>query len=410
MKLKLHEFLINKLNCSSKTILVLLMVVLYSQHSNAQERVITTGVPFLLVAADARAAGMADQGVATSADAYSQQWNPAKYAFALDKQGFSISYTPYLTQLVNDISLGQVNYYNRLSERSAFATSLRYFSLGEIELRQNFDDPAKVVKPNELALDGSYSLKLSNHFSMAVGGRYIRSNLKIADVNTDAVAGKSFAVDVAGFYQSEEIAFNDFNGRYRLGFNFQNMGPKISYDNTKSDINSNYLPANMRIGGGFDFILDEYSKVALNVEFAKLMVPTPQMDASHMTDYNGDGVIDTNDLSQASSDYKKINWVSGMFKSFNDAPGGLSEELKEFTYSVGSEYSYQDSFAFRTGYFHESPMKGARKFFSLGAGFKYNVVKVDVSYLFSASKVKNPLENTLRFSLTFNFGDKYDDL
>lgn len=410
MKLKLHEFLLNKFYFSSKMILVLLMVVLFSQHSNAQERVITTGVPFLLVAADARAAGMADQGVATSADAYSQQWNPAKYAFSIDKQGFSIGYTPYLTQLVNDISLGQVNYYNRLSERSAFSTSLRYFSLGEIELRQNFDDPAKVVKPNELALDGSYSLKLSDHFSMAVGGRYIRSNLKIADVNTDAVAGKSFAVDVAGFYQSEEIAFNDFNGRYRLGFNFQNMGPKISYDNTKSDITSNYLPANMRLGGGFDFILDDYSKVALNVEFSKLMVPTPQIDSSHMTDYNGDGVIDNNDLSQASSDYKKINWVSGMFKSFNDAPGGLSEELKEITYSVGSEYSYQDSFAFRMGYFHESPMKGARKFFSLGAGFKYNVVKVDVSYLFSASKVKNPLENTLRFSLTFNFGDKYDDL
>jgi hypothetical protein len=410
MKFKLQQFKINKQIGYTKTILLLVLVLLNNQNVHSQERVITTGVPFLLVAADARAAGMADQGVATSADAYSQQWNPAKYAFALDKQGFSISYTPYLTQLVNDISLGQVNYYNRLSERSAFATSLRYFSLGEIELRQNFDDPANVVKPNELALDGSYSLKLSDHFSMAVGGRYIRSNLKIADVNTDAVAGKSFAVDVAGFYQSEEIAFNDFNGRYRLGFNFQNMGPKISYDNTKNDITSNYLPANMRIGGGFDFILDEYSKVALNVEFSKLMVPTPQIDSSHLTDYNGDGVIDNNDLTQAYSDYKKINWVTGMFKSFGDAPGGLSEELKEFTYSVGSEYSYQDSFAFRMGYFHESPMKGARKFFSLGAGFKYNVVKVDVSYLFSASKVKNPLENTLRFSLTFNFGDKYDDL
>ena len=406
MKSKLQQFKINKQISSSKTILLLALVIFTNQFVTAQERVITTGVPFLMVAADARAAGMADQGVATSADAYSQQWNPAKYAFALDKQGFSISYTPYLTQLVNDISLGQVNYYNRLSERSAFATSLRYFSLGEIELRQNFDDPANVVKPNELALDGSYSLKLSDHFSMAVGGRYIRSNLKIADINTDAVAGKSFAVDVAGFFQSEEVAFSDFNGRYRFGFNFQNMGPKISYDGTKNDITSNYLPANMRIGGGFDFILDEYSKVALNVEFAKLMVPTPQA----LTDVNGDNVIDNFDQSIINTDYKKINWVSGMFKSFGDAPGGMSEELKEFTYSVGSEYTYQDSFAMRLGYFHESPMKGARKFFSLGAGFKYNVVKVDVSYLFNASKIKSPLENTLRFSLTFNFGDKYDDL
>ena len=391
---------------SNKNTLILLLVCFSNLSIYAQERVITTGVPFLLVASDARAAGMADQGVATSADAYSQQWNPAKYAFANDKQGFSVSYTPYLTQLVNDISLGQVNYYNRISERSAFATSLRYFSLGEIELRQNYDDPANVVKPNELALDGSYSLKLSDHFSMAVGGRYIRSNLKIADVNSDAVPGSSFAVDVAGFFQSEEIAFNEFNGRYRLGFNFQNMGPKISYDNTKNDITSNYLPANMRIGGGFDFILDEYNKVALNVEFAKLMVPTPL----ELKDVDGNGIIDNNDQSIINTEYKNINWVSGMFQSFGDAPGGMSEELKEITYSVGTEYMYQDSFAFRMGYFHESPVKGARKFFTLGAGFKYNVVKVDVSYLFNASNIKSPLENTLRFSLTFNFGEKYDDL
>jgi hypothetical protein len=402
---------------SIKYTLILLLVCFTNLSIYAQERVITTGVPFLLVASDARAAGMADQGVATSADAYSQQWNPAKYAFANDKQGFSVSYTPYLTQLVNDISLGQVNYYNRISERSAFATSLRYFSLGEIELREQYDDPARIVKPNELALDGSYSLKLSDHFSMAVGGRYIRSNLKIADQNNDAVAGSSFAVDVAGFFQSEEIAFNEFNGRYRLGFNFQNMGPKISYDADVTDITSNYLPANMRIGGGFDFILDEYNKVALNVEFAKLMVPTPQVSADYNSptgysgaDVNNDGVVNVSDYNQSIIDYKQTNWVSGLFKSFGDAPGGMSEEFKEITYSVGTEYMYQDSFAFRMGYFHESPAKGARKFFTLGAGFKYNVVKVDVSYLFNASNIKSPLENTLRFSLTFNFGEKYDDL
>jgi Type IX secretion system protein PorV len=164
----------------------------------------------------------------------------------------------------------------------------------------------------------------------------------------------------------------------------------------------------MRLGGGYDFIFDEYNKVSVSVEFAKLLVPTPQS-----ADINGDGIIQGTDeealRTQNNIAYNKINWVTGMFKSFNDAPGGFSEELKEFTYSVGTEYLYQDSFAFRLGYFHESPIKGARKFFSLGAGFKYNVVKVDVSYLFSASKVKNPLENTLRFSLTFNFGDKYDD-
>ena len=416
MKSKIHEYQINKFYFTSKNIFILLLIVVTDQFINAQERVITTGVPFLMVAADARAAGMADQGVATSADAYSQQWNPAKYAFALDKQGFSISYTPYLTQLVNDISLGQVNYYNRFGNdgRSAFAASLRYFSLGEIELRQNFDDPARQVKPNELAFDGSYSLKLSDHFGMAVAGRYIRSDLKIQDGTNDASPGTDFAFDVAGFFQSEEIAFSDFNGRYRLGFNFQNMGPKISYSSTKNDISANFLPANLRVGGGFDFILDEYNKVSTSIEFAKLLVPTPQVSYNGSTysgaDVNGDGVVDVNDYNQANLDYKQVNWVNGVFKSFGDAPGGFSEELKEVTYSVGTEYSYQDSFAMRLGYFHESPMKGARKFFSLGAGFKYNVVKIDVSYLFNASSVKSPLENTLRFSLTFNFGDKYDDL
>lgn len=385
-------------------LLLFIVTTLQTLQAQEQDRVITTGVPFLLIAADARAAGLGDQGVATTPDNYAQQWNPAKYAFAADKYGFSVSYTPYLTQLVNDISLGQVNFFNRFSERSAFGVSLRYFGLGEIELRQNFDDPANVVKPNELAFDASYSLKLSNTFSMAVAGRYIRSNLKIADATTDSKPASTFAVDVAGFFQSEEIAFNEFNGRYRLGFNFQNMGPKISYDNDQDDVNSNFLPANMRLGGGFDFIIDEYNKATVSAEIAKLLVPTPQDP-----DLNGDGVVTSDERAQNNDDYRNISWVSGMFSSFGDAPDGFSEELKEFTYSVGAEYMYQDSFAFRLGYFNESPVKGARRFFSLGAGFKYNVVKVDVSYLFSASKVKNPLENTLRFSLSFNFGDKWDD-
>ena len=288
---------------------------------------------------------------------------------------------------------------------------MRYFGLGEIELRQNFDDQPNVVKPNELAFDASYSLKLSNSFAMSVAGRYIRSNLKIADATTDSKPASSFAFDVAGFFQSEEIAFNEFNGRYRLGFNFQNMGPKISYDNDQNDINSNFLPANMRLGGAFDFVLDEYNKVTASVEFTKLLVPTPQNP--DYIDIDGDGTVEASEIAEArrinNEDYRSISWVSGIFSSFGDAPDGFGEEFKEFTYSAAAEYTYQDSFAFRLGYFHESPVKGARKFFSLGAGFKYNVVKVDVSYLFSASKVKNPLENTLRFSLSFNFGDKYDD-
>ncbi len=183
------------------------------------------------------------------------------------------------------------------------------------------------------------------------------------------------------------------------------MGPKINYDLSQSDNGSNFLPANLKIGTGFDFILDDYNKVALNVEFNKLLVPTPQT----VVDLNNDGVVDGTDSAINNTNYTSIGWFQGINQSFSDGPGGFSEELKEITYSVGAEYLYQDSFAMRMGYFHESPDKGARKFFSLGAGFKYNVVKVDVSYLFSAGKAKNPLENTLRFSLTFNFGDKYEE-
>lgn len=396
-----------------KKITLLFIFLFVISFTKAQDRVINPGVPFLLVAADARAAGMADVGVATSADAFSQQWNPAKYAFATDQKGFSISYTPYLTDLVNDISLGQLTYYQKLNERSAFAGSLRYFGLGEIELRENANDEPRIVSPNEFAIDGSYSLKLSEKFSMAIAGRFINSNLKVASDNNDASSASTFAVDVAGFYQSEEIAYNEFNGRWRAGFNIQNLGPKISYDN--DDFNNNFIPANLKIGTGFDFILDDYNKVAVNVEFNKLLVPTPQIPGSPV-DTNNDGDFnDPEDITQAeqnaqtSNDYRAIGWTSGVFKSFGDAPDGFSEELKEVTYAVGAEYLYQDSFAMRLGYFHESPLKGDRQFLSLGAGFKYNVVKVDVSYLFSASKTPNPLENTLRFSLTFNFGDKYDE-
>jgi hypothetical protein len=388
-----------------KKISLLIVCLFIISFAKAQENVITTAVPFLLVAADARSAGMADNGVASSADAFSQQWNPAKYAFALDKVGFAISYTPYLTDLVNDISLGQLNYYNRINEKSAFAGSFRFFGLGNIELRETGDpnEIPRTVSPNEFALDGSYSLKLSEKFSMAVGARFINSNLRVATDVGDASAASSFAVDVAGFFQSEEIAFNEFNGRWRGGFNIQNLGPKLSYDHT--EFNSNFLPANLKLGGGFDFILDDYNKVAVNLELSKLLVPTPQP----VVDLNGDGVVDGADRDINNQNYQSIGWFSGIFQSFSDAPGGFSEEMKEVTYSLGAEYLYQDSFSMRMGYFHENPDKGARQFFSLGAGFKYNVVKVDVSYLFSTSKVRNPLENTLRFSLTFNFGDQYDE-
>lgn len=379
---------------------------------NGQQRVITTGVPFLLVAGDARAAGMGDNGVASSPDVYSQQWNPSKYAFSTDRQGFSVGYTPYLVELVNDISLSQLTYFNKFNERSAFAASIRYFSLGEIELRENIDDQAVVVKPAEYALDLSYALKLSDNFSMSVGGRFIRSNLRIPTAGASSAAANSFAFDVSGYHESEEMAFDSFNGKLRWGFNFQNLGPKINYDKSVGDEGANFLPANMKLGAGFDFILDDYNKVTVNTEISKLLVPTPIEPKP--IDLNDNGIYtdpgETDGVQEANIAYDKIGWVSGVFKSFNDAPGGFSEELRELTYSVGTEYNYQDSFAFRLGYFYEHPDKGGRRFYSLGAGFKYNIIKVDVSYLFSASRVKNPLENTLRFSLSFAFGDKYDEL
>jgi hypothetical protein len=388
-----------------KNLFKFLSIIVIVQYAHAQDRVITTGVPFLLIAADARSAGMADMGVATSADAYSQQYNPSKYAFSKQKQGFSMSYTPYLTSIANDISLGQLTYFNRFNDRMAFSGSLRYFGFGDIELRETGDpnEVPVITSPNEFALDGSYSLKLSPEFAMGVSGRYIRSNLKIANATSDVRPATTFAVDVSGIYQSEEEVYDNFNGKWRAGFNFQNLGPKLSYDNDL--LNENFIPANMRLGGSFDFILDDYNKVSLIGETTKLLVPTPQT----VTDLNNDGVVDATDKSINNQNYRNISWTSGIFQSFGDAPDGFSEELKEFTWALGAEYWYQDSFALRTGYFNESVEKGARKYLTLGAGFKYNIVKIDVSYLFSASKVRNPLENTLRFSLSFNFGDEYDD-
>ncbi len=329
-------------------------------NTGIENRVITTGVPFMLIAADPRAAGMGDIGVVTSADAFSQQWNPAKYAFSLSKQGVGVTYTPYLSKLVNDIFLGNITYYNRLNERSAVGASFRYFSNGEIELRQTADEEPLIVKPNELLFDVSYSLRLSERFAMAVAGRYIRSDLKLQTSVADASAASSFAVDVAGYYQSEEIPYDEFDGRWRMGFNISNIGPKLKYDEVGSESN---LPTNLGLGGGFDFILDEYNKVGVSAQVNKLLVPTP-------SDSNNDGTINNED------DYYNESFFGGMFSSFNDAPDGFSEELKEFTWALGAEYWYQDVFAFRTGYFNESDVKGSRKFMSFGAGFRYTAINI----------------------------------
>src|SRR5690606_36721447 len=332
-------------------LLVICLFTLKGAIAQDNNRVITTAVPFLLIPADARSAAMGDVGVATSADGYSQQHNPAKYAFALDEQGISLSYTPYLTELVNDINLGQLNYYNRLNERSAAAASLRYFGLGDILLTESFDDPGRTVSPSELALDVSYTLRLTERFGLAVAGRYIRSALKIPDVMSDASAANTFAVDLAGYYQSEMTAYGDFDGRWRAGFNIQNLGPKLSYDD--DEFSSNFLPSNLKLGAGFDFIMDEYNTIGVTLETTKLLVPTPQTGI----DLNGDGIVDNVDRDIAKNDYQRTNWFSGAIESFGDAPDGFSEELREFTLGGGVEYSYMDSFALRLGYFNEHETK-----------------------------------------------------
>ncbi|MEH6535868.1 MAG: type IX secretion system outer membrane channel protein PorV [Psychroserpens sp.] len=406
-----------------KYILALITLTVYNT-SNAQETitfpnqstVITTGVPFMLIAPDARSAGMGDIGVATSVDAYSQQWNPAKYTFSEAKSGIAVSYTPYLSKLVNDISIAYLTYFNRIDDRSSFGFSFKYFGLGEIEIRPDeFSEPL-IEKPNEFTVDASYSLRLAEQFSMAVSLRYLRSDLRIQAVDANASAAGSFGVDISGFYQSEEEAYNTFNGRTRFGFAIQNLGPRIKYDDGGRE---NFLPTNLRIGAGFDFIFDEYNTLAVTAEITKLLVPTPPLFG--FVDTNGDGEQTVDDTSTTDIDESEptiitggesndVSFLSGVFQSFGDAPGGFSEELKEFTWALGAEYLYQDSFAFRAGYFNESDEKGARKFFALGAGFKYTTINIDLSYLFSASKVQSPLENTLRFSLTFNFGDgEYDE-
>ena len=373
-----------------------IILMLVSAIAFSQNRVITTGVPFLLITSDARSAGMGEQGVATSPDAYSQNWNPSKYTFASNQSGLGISYTPYLSQLVNDIFLSNINYYAVTSERSAWAASLKYFSLGEIELGQtpaDFINPL-IERPNEFVVDFSYALKLNESFSLAVTGAFVNSDLKIGSSFDDASSASTVSFGVSGYYQSKQSSFESFEGKWRSGFYLSNLGPKLSYEKEGF---SDYLPTNLKLGGGFDFIFDAYNTVTLSLELNKLLVPTPS-EPIYGTDTDGGQIIE-------GYTQPDVSFLSGIFKSFGDAPDGFGEELKEFTWALGAEFNYNNAFALRTGYFNEHEDKGARKFITLGAGFKYNLIDIDLSYLISATKVINPLENTLRFALTFNFGD-----
>ena len=364
--------------------LIFNLLNLYSQD----RRVITTAVPFLMISADARASGLGEQGVATSPDAFSQHWNPAKYVFLESKSGVGVSYTPYLSKLVSDVFLANLNYYNVIDDRSSWSTSFKYFSLGDIDILQNPQDIPYLENPNEFTLDASYILKLNDNFSMGVTGRYLMSDVKLQSVDSDSSSASSFAVDISGFYQSDERAYENFNGLWRFGFNISNMGPKMKYEELGKN---NFIPTNLKLGSAFDFIFDSSNKLSINLELNKLLVPSPSVPI-----YNSnDQIIGYNQAD--------VTFLSGLFKSFGDAPDGFSEELKEITLSLGVEYTYNDSFALRVGYFGENEDKGARKYVTFGTGFSLEEIDLDLSYLLSSSSVISPLENTLRFSFTYNF-------
>lgn len=371
-----------------KLLIILIALGINTLSAQSNSRVITTGVPFLLISPDARSAGMGELGVATSADVYSQQWNPAKYVFSKKSQGVGISYTPYLSKLVDDIFLANVTYFSKNTERSAWGASLKYFSLGDIEfndLVNNTIIQQGIERPNELTLDISYGLLLNEKFSLAVAGRFIRSDLKVSS-DMDATPASTLGVDIAAYYQGETFDLGSNKAMMRHGINISNIGPRLKYDEGGQ---KNYIPTNLRLGSGLDLLIDSNNSVNFNFELNKLLVPSPVAVFSDQGEFVGYQQPD-------------ITFLKGIFESFGDAPGGFEEELKEITWAVGIEYVFQETFALRTGYFNESLEKGSRRFLTLGAGFSLDFATIDISYLFSTSRIRNPLENTLRFSLNFN--------
>lgn len=381
------------------SLLILASGFTFAQNKDEVNNPIMTGAPFLRISPDARAGGLGDQGVATSADNYSQFWNAAKYSFAPDYSGVAFSYTPYMGSLVNDVFLLNATYYTFLGqdERSTLGASIYYFNMGEIQLNRlgaGGIDGSDIIndgvaKPNEFSIDLSYGLRLTDNYSMAVTGRFIRSDLFNGVSDGTVQPANTFAVDIAGYYQSETMNTNNFEGKLRGGFQISNIGPKLDYSN--SEDNASYLPTTLRLGVGYDFKFDDYNKVGVTTEFSKLLVPTPQYE------YDEEGNVTNRYIPN-----KGV--MSGIFSSFGDAPGGGKEELKEIMYSVGAEYSYNDALFIRAGYFHESPMKVDRQHLTLGLGLKYNSFAFNASYLIPMSDTNNALENTLRFGIAWNFG------
>ena len=372
-------------------ILMLAIAALVSMPAKAQKEDIfnpvKTSVTSQTIAPDARAAGMGDVGAATDPDVVSQYWNPAKYPFTISRAGVALNYTPWLRQLVNDMDLAYLAGYYRIGDYSAVSASLRYFSLGEVYLTENYEN-GMTINPYEMSFDVAYSLMLSENFSLGAAVRWIYSDLTY-NYTSDTSPGSAFAADLSAYYQ-KYVNIGQRECQLGLGLNISNTGSKISFG---GDNNSEFIPTNLRLGASLMVPIDEYNRFTIAADASKLLVPTypQQQDGESSEDYQ----------ERLQKDYYDVSSISGIFKSFGDAPGGFSEELKEIYWSVGGEYVYHDQFSVRAGYHHESATKGNRKYLTVGAGFKMSVFSLDAGYVIATAK-SNPLDQTLRFTLSFD--------
>ncbi|MFZ2286005.1 MAG: type IX secretion system outer membrane channel protein PorV [Bacteroidales bacterium] len=370
---------------------IILLLYVFIVPAAAQEdqpyNVIQTVVPFLTIAPDSRAGALGDAGVATSADLFSMHWNPAKYAFIDGNGGFGMSYSPWLRALVPDINLAYLSGYYRIDSRQVLAASLMYSSLGEIQFTDDYGNYQRNYNPNEFSVDAAYSRLFSEHWSGGVALRFIYSNITGGMIvgTTETKAGIAFAADASAFYTTS-LKLGSKTGNIAAGINFSNIGSKMSYT---TDVDPDFIPMNMRLGTTFSVNLDRYNAIAFSFDLNKMLVPTPPV-----YDIDGTTIISGKD--------PNVSVPVAIFQSFYDAPGGFSEELKEFTQSVGVEYWYNQQFALRAGYFNEAEMKGNKKYFTVGTGFRLSVFSLDFSYLVPVTQ-NNPLARTLRFSLGFEF-------
>ncbi len=375
-------------------VIALLSTALFAQKD--QFNPVYTGVTSLSIAPDARAGALGDVGVATEPDVFSQYWNPAKYPFNINRAGLAMSYTPWLRQLVNDIDLVNLAGFYRIGDYSAVSASLTYFSLGEVTMLDN----DMTIKPYEMAFDVAYSRMLSEKLSAAIALRAIYSDLQYS-MEEDVEPGKAFAADIALYYNNY-ILLGEHECLLGLGMNISNIGTKISYDGGATN---EFLPTNLRLGASLLYPIDEYNTISFSVDINKLLVPTRPTYAQFLEEKGYDPDSEGLQSEYASwldeEGYNDISPISGIFKSFNDAPNGFSEELKEIYGGIGIEYCYNQQFSLRAGYHYENEYKGNRKYYTLGAGFKMSVFSLDGAYLISAAQ-SNPLDQTLRFSLSFD--------